>query len=310
MIIVMVSMMVSMMISMVISVRVTCLLVISVMAPMVISMMMTYTIPFSKSIISVVDIPVIIKPIKTIWRSGCIVGRSRGGTIGIRRWGVVGGFGGVVGRLGRIVRGSGWGAIWVRSWSVVGRSWGSTIRIGGCWGVVRWFGGRRGTVRISVRWFGSRVTCGYRSGGVRTGLPHLTVIRLRCTVRTAASNVVSVVIWGLVLGFSGVSYAIVRWLTWGTIGWGWGVIGRFGRGVVRRLVAANGYSRNGVSMGHNFYRLDILDLAMVVILASVSFATSLIEGFVISALKRGIISLFALQLNLMSGTHIGQSKST
>ena len=62
------------------------------------------------------------------------------------------------------------------------------------WGVVRWFGGRRGTVRISVRWFGSRVTCGYRSGGVRTGLPHLTVIRLRGTVRTAASNVVSVVI--------------------------------------------------------------------------------------------------------------------
>ena len=53
-------------------------------------------------------------------------------------------------------------------------------------------------------------------------------------------------------------------------------------------------------MGHNFYRLDILDLAMVVILTSVSFVTSLIEGFVISALKRGIISLFARQLIRLS----------
>ena len=262
------------------------------MAPMVISMMMTYTIPFSKSIISVVDIPVIIKPIKTIRRSGCIVGRSRGGTIGIRRWGVVGGFGGVVGRLGRIVRGSGWGAIWVRGWSVVGRSWclRSTIRIGG-WRVVRWSGGRWGTVRISVSRFGSRVACGDRSGRVRIGLPHLTVVRFGSIVRTASSNnvVVSVVIWRLVLGFSGVSYAIVRWLTWGTIGRGWGAIGRFG-GVVRRLVTANGYSRNGVSMGHNFYWLDILDLTMAVILTSVSFATSWsqIEGFVIGALKRGL----------------------
>ena len=102
----MVSMMVSVMVTVMVSMMVACLLVVS----MVISMMMTNPIPFSKSI-RVVEISLIIKPIKTIRRSGCIVRWSRGGAIGIRGWGVIGGFRGVVGGLGRIIRRSGWCAI-------------------------------------------------------------------------------------------------------------------------------------------------------------------------------------------------------
>ena len=106
----MVSMMVSVMVAVMVSMMVACLLVVSMVISMMISMMMTNPIPFSKSI-RVVEISLIIKPIKTIRRSGCIVRWSRGGAIGIRGWGVIGGFRGVVGGLGRIIRRSGWGAI-------------------------------------------------------------------------------------------------------------------------------------------------------------------------------------------------------
>ena len=110
----MVSMMASVMVTVMVSMMVACLLVVSMVISMVISMMismmMTNPIPFSKSI-RVVEISLIIKPIKTIRRSGCIVRWSRGGAIGIRGWGVIGGFRGVVGGLGRIIRRSGWCAI-------------------------------------------------------------------------------------------------------------------------------------------------------------------------------------------------------
>ena len=117
---------------------------------------------------------------------------------------------------------------------------------------------------------------------------HLTIIGLGSAVRTAAPNVVSVVIGRLVFGFSRVSF--VRWLTWGTVagGGGRGVVGRFGW-VIRGLggtVSANGYSGDGTSVGYYLDGLDVLDLAVMVILASVSFATaSRIKGLVIGALN-------------------------
>ena len=114
---------------------------------------------------------------------------------------------------------------------------------------------------------------------------HLTIIGLGSAVRTATPNVVSVVIGRLVFGFSRVSF--VRWLTWGTIRGGRGAVGRFGW-VIRGLggtVSANGYSGDGTSVGYYLDGLDVLDLAVMVILASVSFASaSQIKGLVIGAL--------------------------